>query len=317
MEIMLLEVIKSEPPSPYLHCSISDSPNPSGSTTPPGSPVTRCATTFPNQGHVDDDAGMELITDTQPVEYAPCSSLEVLMRFLSSIMGMYGVTCSIFKNLTPGDVIRWMLASKDMAEILSQDREYIMHIVRKYCTGRPSPIRDVKCNWCKMYISQCAGCFKWDHNVRLWGRIPSLKPSVLRGYKGGDHESPRLTQPAQRLYRYQYCANNCKPPASVFDGRCLCNTKNNRRICQHCMTCEAARIGKIGLPLLKNEVEGVCFNCDDSAETVVSCCSWCGLVAVDAPPPFPPLDTVQCNLTNRKIDEIGLKERQMAREFRH
>jgi len=229
-----------------------------------------------------------------------------------------------------------MLASKDMACILSRDRKLIELMVDKHCIMRPAPSLVVPCDWCSQSGCECAKCFTWDHN----------------GY-AELNATPRITNPKRRLYKF--CANCTKRlPKSVFDGRCLCNTKNLRSMCCNCRNKERSKlieagfkswfetkkwrprpgqtkkepdecaIGR-GLPAFQCESEvvestkklcdgvgGDGYACENEVggfgEVVaekglgkkregaltVTCCTWCGLAAVDAPVELPlcPLGSV-------------------------
>ena len=104
-----------------------------------------------------------------------------------------------------------------------------------------------------------------------------------------------------------------KLPKFMFDGRCLCNTKNVRYLCPRCKLKEKARLRKAGVQqfLSENAVSEGCggrrIQCnyiDDEGERcenyvylfrggkryegtkgdrAVNCCKWCGIVAVDVP----------------------------------
>lgn len=69
----------------------------------------------------------------------PCSSLAVLKYYLTTLLGTYETAISIFKHLTPGDALRWMLTSKDMREILSRDWKLLRLLVDKHCIIRKAP----------------------------------------------------------------------------------------------------------------------------------------------------------------------------------
>ena len=131
----------------------TDIPSPSRPSTPFGSPEP------------------EATSDTNPVTPAPCSSPAVLKSYLTTILQPYGIAVSIFQHLTPGDALRWMLASKDMAEVLSRDPKLMQLMVDKHCIVRPAPKLMIPCEWCTCYGCECAGCFTWDHN----GYVCSLK----------------------------------------------------------------------------------------------------------------------------------------------
>ena len=142
--------------------------------------------------------------------------------------------------------------------------------------------------------------------------------------QGELNANSQFTNPAERLYTF--CGTCTKGlPKSVFDGRCLCNTKNLRRLCNDCKQEERARLVMAGLHLWflakprkklgeGEEMERECgkklcngiyddgYACGNEVdpfgagksgegvegEKVVNCCTWCGLVAVDVPINCPP-----------------------------
>ena len=106
----------------------------------------------------------ETASVTNLVTLAPCSSPAVLKSYLTTILQPYGIAISIFKHLTPGDAFRWMLASKDMMEVLSRDPKLIQLMLDKHCIRRPAPRLMAPCEWCSCFGCECAGCFTWDHN---------------------------------------------------------------------------------------------------------------------------------------------------------
>lgn len=107
---------------------------------------------------------LETTSDINLVTPVPCSSRAVLKSYLTIILQPYEIVVSIFQHLTPGDVLRWMLASKDMAEVLSGDPKLIRLMVNKHCITRPAPRLIVPCEWCSSSGCECAGCFTWDHH---------------------------------------------------------------------------------------------------------------------------------------------------------
>lgn len=106
----------------------------------------------------------EIDPDINLVTPAPCSSPTVLKYYLTTILGSFGAATSIFKHLTPGDVLRWMLSSKDMRDILSHDRKLLLLLQDKYCTFRRTPESPCPCgeNW----SYECARCYR-SSNVCL------------------------------------------------------------------------------------------------------------------------------------------------------
>lgn len=122
-------------------------------------PRSSCIPSDPSDSfEIETNPNINLVTS------APCSSPAVLKYYLTTILGSYSAATSIFKHLTPGDVFRWMLSSKDMRDILSHDRKLLLLLLDKYCIFRRTP---KPCPYGEGWSFQCAHCYRLSNVCSL------------------------------------------------------------------------------------------------------------------------------------------------------
>ncbi|KAF8419928.1 hypothetical protein EV426DRAFT_264872 [Tirmania nivea] len=263
----------------------------------------------------DVNSSVAVIPKIMAYVHAPCSSPQALFDKLSKVFAIYECAVGIFEGFTPFQVLQFMLASKDMAYLITRDQDLLKVLYTKYFKVRLAPKLVVPCEWCQQPGCECAGCYQWDHN----------------GYAELAAQ-PKYTDPTQRLWRFCVdCTQNL--PKWTGAGRCVCNKSNIRSMCMECREKEGGKLFSkgFGMWFIKRKIkpqiklstrekgeamqppkyfcQGVdkggwlCENevgplggfpaCsveigkESKGGRMVNVCTWCGLIAVDVPNGLP------------------------------
>jgi len=115
--------------------------------------------------------------------HAPCSSPQVLFDKLSKILAIYECAVGVFRDFTPFQVLQFMLASKDMAYLITRDQDLLKVLYTRYLQVRLAPKLVVPCKWCQQPGCECAGCYQWDHNGYVCFQGVTIRCFPLREYK--------------------------------------------------------------------------------------------------------------------------------------
>ncbi|RPB22878.1 hypothetical protein L211DRAFT_884048 [Terfezia boudieri ATCC MYA-4762] len=216
--------------------------------------------------------------------HAPCSSPQVLFDKLSKIFAIYECVVGVFKGFTPFQVLQFMLASKDLAYLITRDQDLLQLLYTKYFKVRLAPKLVVPCEWCQQPGCECAGCYQWDHS----GYVDLAA-------------KPRYTDPTQRLWRFCVdCTENL--PKWTRAGSKGFEVWFRKRKVRPQVELSAREKGEAMEPpkyfckgvdkagwLCENEVGPLGgLPTDSKAEKLmggrmVNVCTWCGLIAVDVP----------------------------------
>lgn len=196
------------------------------------------------------DSSSTTVVRTKATDYVhpPCSSSQVLFDKLSKILAIYECVVEIFEGFTPFQVLQFMLASKDMAYLITRDQDLLKVLCTRYFKVRPAPKLVVPCEWCLQPGCECAGCYQWDHNGYVCFQGVTIRCFPPKGYKVAPRREGSLmltrrqedltiqlknTDPTQRLWRFcVYCTKNL--PKWTRAGRCVCNKSNIRIMCMSC-----------------------------------------------------------------------------------